>query len=161
MQLFPMLFVCANHGEAKVVDMGFHSENSWWWDIRIVDNQLIEDCAAKLEDLFVILCGVEPNKEVVDSFVWWWDKNGFSVKTSYQGLTESLNAGSMVVDNDQRDLDNLWKLKVSNKIQMLGWKLLQIKGITSGNDNLVFRLCFTEEETTAHMFLVCPFVVQL
>lgn len=59
--LFLELFSCAEYEDAKVVDMCFWCDSSWWWDIPIVEERLTEDDVAQLADLLAILQGVEAN----------------------------------------------------------------------------------------------------
>lgn len=75
-------------------------------------------------ELLEILHLIQPNLDIEDEFVWWKNKQRFSVKNSYERLTELSNSGSFVAEDILRGFDKLWRRKVPRKVLIFGWRLM-------------------------------------
>ena len=101
--------------------------------------------------------------------LWKHSNNGdFEVKTAYRILPEDY-LSNFAEHPRQPHIENrvwklIWKIKTPQKICNFVWKLmhgslptmhlLKNRGIT---DNGLYPLCNCDEESTSHLFLLCPF----
>ena len=106
---------------------------------------------------------------ICDKLLWKHSNNGdFEVKTAYRILLED-NLSNFAEHPRQPYTENrvwklIWKIKTPQKICNFVWKLmhgslpsmhlLKNWGIT---DNGLYPLCNCDEESTSHLFLLCPF----
>ena len=106
-----------------------------------------------------------------DKRIWHWERNGnYSVRSAYHAIQDENNrenpeASSM---SDQRLWRAVWNMHVPNSTRNFLWRLarnilptrgrLEQKGV---NLDPICPLCFSETETTEHLFMRCPMVQQL
>lgn len=166
--LFPSLFCLWGSFCNRVCDVGVWINDTWKWDLGLRGVVLSVEDSLWFEELLGFLYDVKPNVSKEDKFVWWRDKFGFSVKASYKRILEASVMVPSVDPSLHQALDRLWLSKVLSKVFIFGWHLLlnrlpprlelAKRGIIDGPHNVVFPLCFLEEEDVEHLFGSCFFL---
>ncbi|XP_058741729.1 uncharacterized protein LOC131614118 [Vicia villosa] len=125
--------------------------------VNDMQNSLLEFCNAINSKRFI--------KDEEDSFIWRLNSEGcFSVKSCYVFFKGNLSGPPLNVVK-VRALAHLWTIKVPSKILFFCWRFIHNRIATK--ENLVRRgilndvgdslcvLCYSEEETLAHLFSDC------
>ena len=101
---------------------------------------------------------------VQDQVMWKHAKDEYQVKLAYDLLMKECE-GTYQIAQDQRGAWNLiWKVQVPFKINIFVWKLLKdnlptklaLKKRSISSDNSC-PMCNSKEESSTHLFLLCPF----
>ncbi|XP_058776665.1 uncharacterized protein LOC131650988 [Vicia villosa] len=138
-------------------------ENKWIWNVKLVESKHLQEEEESKQDIFLsILHNVQLKQQVDDSFVWWRNKNVFSVKGSYQTIEELSNVDVQVKESIILHMDPRWLTNAPNKILIFRWRLLlnqlptkspfATRGIINGNHNTMCPLCFGVEETISNIY---------
>lgn len=162
-RLFPLIFARAAYQKHKVSTMGDWVDNAWILVVKLQEDRLVQvDEDAQLESLLSILQDVQLNRQVYDSFIWWRNKHGFSVKRNYQVIQAVFDIDVQMDESIIHLFDMLWITNVPRKILIFGWRLLlnrlptrvalSNKGVINGSHNLVCPFCFVVEESLPHLF---------
>lgn len=80
------------------------------------DRLLQEDEEAELESLLSSLQDVQIKRQMDDSFVWWRNKHGFSVKSSHQVIEAVFDTDVQVDESIIHLLKKLWITNEPSKI---------------------------------------------
>ncbi|XP_058750086.1 uncharacterized protein LOC131623077 [Vicia villosa] len=162
---FPSLFLLADSSCSKVSDNGFWISGSWNWHINFIGSIDLEVYGDSVESLLTVIGGKKPLVGVDDSFVWWRNSSGFSVRAAYSMILEGKLRGSNIDDNLLKALSGLWKTKIPSKFLIFGWRLLLNRLPTKVNlarrkilvylSLLLCPFCGLEEETSEHLFASC------
>lgn len=145
---------------------GIWTADQWIWQLGFQDNNLSVVETVMPAELFLILQLVQSPLNVFDRYVWWKNKNDFSIKASYERILD-VGICNWVVDVEcANTLNRLWKTKASSKMLIFGWSLilnrlltrmeLEVRGVIVGPIDFVCPLCFGEEEDFDYLFEECP-----
>src|SRR4051812_21022365 len=91
----------------------------------VSENALLSSLAREeLNQLLIILAELQPFPNSLDSFSWWRDSAGFSVKSVYKWLSGSISSGTMKNYIHPSPFKKLWKVAVPSNIKFFDWRLL-------------------------------------
>ncbi|XP_058756595.1 uncharacterized protein LOC131629813 [Vicia villosa] len=162
---FPSLFLLADYGCSKVNDNGFWISGKWEWRINFSEAFSREAEDVTVGSLLSVLEGKAPVEEEEDSFVWWRNSSGYSVKAAYQMIVEGKVREPIMDENLVKALMGLWKTKIPSKVLIFGWRLLLNRIPTKMNlarrnilvdpTLLLCPLCGLDEENADHLFASC------
>ncbi|XP_058757673.1 uncharacterized protein LOC131630949 [Vicia villosa] len=163
---FPSLFRFAEPSGALISDNGFRIVGSWEWRINFCEGFNDSVDGERVRDLVSFLGDATPTVGVMDSYVWWKNSLGFSVKAAYDMILEGSYRGHRLEVDIIRALNRMWKTKLPSKILIFGWRLILNKiptkaalarrHILTNSNILVCSFCGVEEEDTNHLFGTCP-----
>ena len=102
---------------------------------------------------------------VQDKILWKYSKNGdYQVKKAYEFLVKDHSTLARKAQTQERVWNLIWRVKVLLKINNFMWKLmhdslptllsLKNRGISTPS---TCTLCNEDDESTTHLFLLCPF----
>ena len=102
---------------------------------------------------------------VQDKILWKYSKNGdYQVKKAYEFLVKDHSTFARKAQTQERVWNLIWRVKVLLKINNFMWKLmhdslltllsLKNRGISTPS---TCTLCNEDDESTTHLFLLCPF----
>ena len=141
-----------------VGDLIDHNTKSW--KVDMIRNIYPHQQAMKILQLPVSKTG-----SAQDQVLWKHAKNGvYQIKFAYELLLKEWEGTSHNAQDQGRVWNILWKVQVPLKINTFVWKLLKdslptmlalkIRGITTDSS---CPICNAEEESSTHLFLLCPF----
>lgn len=89
--LISRVFRCAKNKSSKVSKVGYWIGPAWVLDLRHLQiniEELLVIGFSQLAELGLVLHDIHLNPSVEDQFVWWKDQYNFSVKSSFQWLSD-------------------------------------------------------------------------
>ncbi|WJX91754.1 hypothetical protein P8452_73481 [Trifolium repens] len=165
---FPRLFSISSQKEASVAAVWAGAETVGWnfqWRRRLFAWE-----EEQVEQLMDVVNAITLS-DFEDKWRWKSDVDGeFSVKSTY-ALISNLSAGRGNWDNNlAAAFKALWNCPAPSKVLDFSWMLLHNKiptkdnlfrrQIINGNDQLCV-FCGTELETSVHLFIYCPFALNV
>lgn len=108
----------ANSLNQKVSHLGEWIDGEWGWFVRW------RICSNFHWDLSLLLTPVKPRHLVMDSFVWWRNATGFTVRNWYNCILKHSTRTSVLDFKVSLVLVNLWKTKLPSLILILGARLI-------------------------------------
>ncbi|KAK2635571.1 hypothetical protein Ddye_030363 [Dipteronia dyeriana] len=129
------------------------------WNLELVKETFMK------EDVDLILSLPCSSSNVIDSFMWHYDKLGtFSMKSAYHiGCNLASNSSLSGLNLSNSWWKFLWRIKVSSKVKLLVWRACH--NWIPSNVNLAMRgmkvdcscpFCSTKPESTIHALWFCP-----
>ncbi|XP_058750884.1 uncharacterized protein LOC131623907 [Vicia villosa] len=167
---FLTLFVAIQNATGSILSSGYWVDGKWCWKLVSETDLLPALASEELSNLLTILAELHPLPNELDSFIWWRDSAGFSVKSVYKWLSGSSLSGTMQNSANSSIFKKLWKVAVPSNIKFFGWRLLldrlptciQLgkRGVILPND-CSCPFCSNVEESAIHLFFHCSVSVQL
>ncbi|XP_058783541.1 uncharacterized protein LOC131658243 [Vicia villosa] len=163
---FPSLFRFAEPFCALISDNGFWISGSWEWRINFCEGFNDSVDGVRVRDLVSFLGNITPTVGMANSYVWWKNSTGFSVKAGYDMILEGSYQNHRLEVDVISALNRMWKTKISSKILIFGWRLILNKiptnmalvrrHILTNSNLLACSLYGVEEEDSNHLFGTCP-----
>lgn len=159
---YPRLYAISCQQNQTIQQMGNFRQTRWEWDFKwrrsLFDNE-IDMAVSFLGD--IDQCRIQAQSR--DQWVWLLEPSGhYSVNGAYRVLK-----GEITEEIQDRVFEDLWKLKVPNKILVFAWRLLKDRLPTRANlrrrqievvDNTC-PFCRSVEENASHLFFRCSKVI--
>lgn len=119
------IFEVARISGCKISEVGYWDQDVWTWNI----SNLLNASTAFVYVLIscrnfdsTLLC-IEPNRDMSDSFVWWRDSHGFSVRSTYETILNSHRVSTPLDTNKAKKFKIFCASNIPNNILFFCWKL--------------------------------------
>ncbi|XP_057771186.1 uncharacterized protein LOC130990997 [Salvia miltiorrhiza] len=160
---FRLYHLCANK-EALVSEYGRWVNESWVWDL-VWRRALFDREREATNELISAISSVTPIAGNKDGWIWKAASDGkYSTKLAYACIEEHKNRSALAPT--VKDLLKMWGTATLQKARVAAWRVLRNRMPTC--DNLKMRnipldevdsmcsACFQHNESTNHLFLLCP-----
>ncbi|KAL5178394.1 putative ribonuclease H protein [Glycine soja] len=155
---YPRLYLISSQQNHTIQQMGACKDTGWEWELswrRLLFDNEIDMAVAFLNDV--------ESKQIQlhrkDEWVWTADPSGhYSARSAYIIMRESIAEGA-----EFSAFEELWKLKVPNKVLAFAWRLLRDRLPTRANlhrrqveiNDRKCLFCGNVEESASHLFFHC------
>ncbi|KAL5155381.1 putative ribonuclease H protein [Glycine soja] len=161
---YPRLYLISCQQNQIIQQMGGYREEEWEWNFLwrrpLFDNEIpmavnflqhVESKAIQIQRR--------------DDWVWTPDSSGqYTAKSAYRMMMGGATDGTQ-----DRDFEELWKMKVPTKFAVFAWRLLRDRLPTKTNlrrrqveiDDRICPFCRSAEEEAGHLFFHCTKIIPM
>lgn len=113
----PNILETAKISICKIDEVGCWLDGMWVWNIANFINSDYNSTTIDCIEIDAIMMNIYPNRDLTDSFVWWGEAQGVSIRLTYQTLADIQNVIPPLEDNKAKKFRILWSFNILSNIQ--------------------------------------------